>query len=126
MKYTELYLTILCLLANVYKMTHISSFPPAALFLLGGCTQRSTLQYQSRPLNEAYNIYRNVVFPASFSFKWPRGFSVPSFWAHFLVFFIQGIRRSNINPLNPELNPICYFLALLAHHFLYVSRIRVK
>ena len=31
------------------------------------------------------------------------------------------------NPLNPELNPICYFLALLgAHHFLHVSRIRVK
>ena len=32
----------------------------------------------------------------------------------------------NINPLNPELNPICYLLALLAHHFLHVSRIRVK
>ena len=33
----------------------------------------------------------------------------------------------NINPLNAELNPICYLLALLgAHHFLHVSRIRVK
>jgi len=31
----------------------------------------------------------------------------------------------NINPLNPELNPICYLLALLAHRFLHVSRIRV-
>jgi hypothetical protein len=32
-----------------------------------------------------------------------------------------------INPLNAELNPICYLLALLgAHHFLHVSRIRVK
>ena len=31
-----------------------------------------------------------------------------------------------INPLNPELNPICYLLALLAHHFLHVSRIMVK
>ena len=31
------------------------------------------------------------------------------------------------NPLKPELNPICYLLALLgAHHFLHVSRIRVK
>jgi len=31
------------------------------------------------------------------------------------------------NPLNPELNPIYYLLALLgAHHFLHVSRIRVK
>ena len=33
----------------------------------------------------------------------------------------------SFNPLNPELNPICYLLALLgAHHFLHVNRIRVK
>ena len=32
-----------------------------------------------------------------------------------------------LNPLNPELNPLCYLLALLgAHHFLHISRIRVK
>ena len=40
------------------------------------------------------------------------------------------IRRNSspcINPLKPELNPICFLLALLgAHHFLHVSRIRVK
>jgi len=31
------------------------------------------------------------------------------------------------NSLNAELNPICYLLALLgAHHFLHVSRVRVK
>ena len=36
-------------------------------------------------------------------------------------------RACHFNPLNPELNPICYLLALLgAHHFLHVSRIRVK
>jgi len=35
--------------------------------------------------------------------------------------------NSTVNPLKPELNPICYLLALLgAHHFLHVSRIRVK
>jgi len=35
--------------------------------------------------------------------------------------------KMNLNPLKPELNPICYLLALLgAHHFLHVSRIRVK
>jgi len=35
--------------------------------------------------------------------------------------------EGNINPLNPELNPICYLLALLgAHHFLHVNRIKVK
>ena len=34
---------------------------------------------------------------------------------------------NDINTLNPELNPICYLLAILgAHHFLHVSRIRVK
>jgi len=46
----------------------------------------------------------------------------------------EGIRKTYprsyhafINPLNAELNPICYLLALLgAHHFLHVSRIRVK
>ena len=33
----------------------------------------------------------------------------------------------SFNPLKPELNPICYLLALLgAHHFLHVSRIRDK
>jgi hypothetical protein len=33
----------------------------------------------------------------------------------------------NINPLNAELNPICYLLALLgAHPIFHVSRIRVK
>ena len=40
---------------------------------------------------------------------------------------IYVFRREQFNPLNPELNPICYLLALLgAHHFLHVSRIRVK
>ena len=32
----------------------------------------------------------------------------------------------SVNPLNPKLNPICYLLALLAHCFPHVSRIRVK
>ena len=41
------------------------------------------------------------------------------------TFFKRSI-RIYINHLNPELNPICYLLALLAHHFLHVSRIRVK
>ena len=36
-------------------------------------------------------------------------------------------RGWEFSPLKPELNPICYLLALLgAHHFLHVSRIRVK
>ena len=42
------------------------------------------------------------------------------------VYGMHSNNNYNINPLNPELNPICYLLALLAHHFLHVSRIRVK
>jgi len=41
--------------------------------------------------------------------------------------FVVFDRNKYINPLNPELNPICYLLALLGpHHFFHVSRIRVK
>jgi len=36
-------------------------------------------------------------------------------------------KKMIFNPLKPELNPICYLLALLGtQHFLHVSRIRVK
>jgi len=45
------------------------------------------------------------------------------------TYSVKGSNKHNnqcFNPLNPELNPICYLLALLAHHFLHVSRIRVK
>ena len=39
----------------------------------------------------------------------------------------DGLIYNLFNPLNPNLNPICYLLALLeAHHFLHVRRIRVK
>ena len=40
---------------------------------------------------------------------------------------IVQLQGQMVNPLNPELNPICYLLALLgAHHFLYISRIKVN
>ena len=47
---------------------------------------------------------------------------------HKKVSTFEGLQSyGRFNPLNPELNPICYLLALLgAHHFLHVSRIRVK
>ena len=51
----------------------------------------------------------------------------------FLAFCIGNIYQNFsvhptlINPYNPELNSICYLLALLgAHHFLHVTGIRVK
>jgi len=46
---------------------------------------------------------------------------------HITVTLDKVARKIDINPLSPELNPICYLLALLgAHHLLHVSRIRVK
>jgi len=55
---------------------------------------------------------------------------------YFSCWWYEGLARfpqkccvkvmSWFNPLNAELNPICYLLALLAHHFLHVNRIRVK
>jgi len=47
---------------------------------------------------------------------------------NFTVFYVLTCLLNILyfNPLNPELNPICYLLALLAHHFLHVSRIMVK
>ena len=45
----------------------------------------------------------------------------------YFTFLFDHAESANINPLKPELNSICYLLALLgAHHFLNVSRIRVK
>ena len=47
-------------------------------------------------------------------------------YSQYLHSFCTALKKKTINPLNPELNPVCYLLALLAHHFLHVSRIRVK
>ena len=45
----------------------------------------------------------------------------------FISIVATTIRKIAVNPLNPELNPIRYLLALLgAHHFPHVGRIRVK
>ena len=52
------------------------------------------------------------------------------FFPESIFYVLHILHRMNsdyfFNPLNAELNPICYLLALLAHHFLHVSRIRVK
>ena len=65
-------------------------------------------------------VYRNVsnFFCFIFSFSDRRY----SFIADIFIYL-----PFDFNPLNPELNPICYLLALLgAHHFLHVGRLRVK
>jgi len=57
----------------------------------------------------------------AFNKRWNNKFyyKVASCWLFLLIWIF--------NPLKRELNHICYLLALLgAHHFLHVSRIRVK
>ena len=49
-------------------------------------------------------------------------------WRYTSVFWCKvSVTFNRFNPLKAELNLICYLLGLLgAHHFLHVSRIRVK
>jgi len=44
----------------------------------------------------------------------------------YLQLLFHTVTEETFHPLNPKLNPICYLLALLAHHFLHVSRIMDK
>jgi len=61
------------------------------------------------------------------SLRFPQGNSVCICVFPYTCLMLRPFHSYGINPLNPELNPICYLLALLgAHHFLHVSRIRVK
>jgi hypothetical protein len=56
----------------------------------------------------------------------PSDFNTIGDLSRHLMLPVQGAQKLYpFNPLNPELNPICYLLALLgAHHFLHVSTIR--
>jgi len=59
------------------------------------------------------------------------GFGVGLTTPHSKKLIVTKVEQRNkldrFNPLNAELNPICCLLALLgAHHFLHVSRVRVK
>ena len=81
---------------------------------------------QMSPVHTLLSCYFNIRFSVSYRLRpgltvclFPLRFSTNSLCAFMFSCHI-------INPLNPELNPICYLLALLAHHFLHVSRIRVK
>jgi len=59
--------------------------------------------------------------------KLPRTDQIPEKFIKVGVRIINSEIHNLINPLNAELNPICYLLGLLgAHHFHHISRIRVK
>jgi hypothetical protein len=54
----------------------------------------------------------------------PAQLDIPDFCPSMKLY--QCTVENLFNPLNAELNPICHFLALLAHPLLHISRIRVK
>ena len=99
------------------------------------------------PTSHFLKIHLNIIVPStpesskwSLSLRFPhqkplyasslphtRYMSRPSYSSRFYHPKKTGWEVEIINPLKPELNPICYLLALLgAHHFFHVSRIRVK
>ena len=83
-------------------------------------------------LNETYSrarVYKHLsdMFPVKNGLKQQDALT-PLPFNFALEYTIRRVQASHdgFNPLNAKLNPICYLLALLAHHFLHVSRIRVK
>ena len=71
-------------------------------------------------INDIFIVQFSTYIPSDCTHRFVRSYS---FW--------MPLQKSSFamvfNPLSPELNPICYLLAFLgAHHFLHVSRIRVR
>jgi len=111
------------------------------LFILhiGGCSIRNLTENTIMYTMPAYYRFTSKVDGVNYTLvARSRGVScvhvraLKSVRVHFLAPYMRrgmcerGMFQT-LNPLNPELNPICYLLALLgAHHFLHVSRIRVK
>jgi len=81
---------------------------------------------------KAYFLHDNLTAVCTVTVILPARITLTDIVVLFILFLSDsGTTEARIpqifNPLNPELNPICYLLALLGtHHFLHVSRIRVK
>jgi len=83
----------------------------------------------SSPVFCCINIFKKCFFFTTLQISFY--FSASVFRIIGTIFKIKGriefLNLKWLNPLNAELNPICYLLALLgAHHFLHVSKIKVK
>ena len=104
----------------VYRVSFVDLLKPKTYFMYHQL-------FHSEILCSAHNAFmcfawiseQTAIFPPLYSNNWR-------------VFVADSeclLRGTNwvFNPLKPELNPICYLLALLgAYHFLHVSRMRVK
>jgi hypothetical protein len=74
-------------------------------------------------LSREYSVSDRLLCPlqnVTITFHWPY---LPKIW----VLKLSLLRADGLfNPLSPELNSICYLLALLAHEFFDFSRMKVK
>ena len=110
-----------------YKFSTVEQFARARLPSLTDWWLYLIFQHftMKRPINNLR--MRNDLSCPETSASIQRGSGLKS---QLLEWLLWGLRSSpqwlHVNPLNAELNSICYLLALLAQHFLHVSRIRVK
>ena len=100
------------------------SFPPSYCLHLHSQTHKSTVWFSAQSKRNGTKI--GLVGGGDEVMEWGDGMSLV--WSDWNLYGSVGKNTSYFfNPLNAELNPICYLLTLLgAHHFLHVSRISVK
>jgi len=102
---------------TLINYSHDISFTSLSCFLY------SLFRLYFNDANKYFNIFSNRVYVYFLYLYQVMQQSVYS--KQLKIYYIERI--CGIKPLNPELNPICYLLALLGlHNFLHVSRIRVK
>ena len=123
---TTFWLFIYCLLQAVRSMLHVSTFHAShfqAMFLQGKSRSFSPLRACTDwDLSRLYTSTSTICNTETNNQTCVRR---TFYWLIYVTH--NGMKYIKVNPLKPELNPICYLLAVLgAHHFLHVSRIRVK
>ena len=91
--------------------------------------KRSSIQKRTPKMHNVFSSYPLKIIPrvsSEYQKPWQQAAKTP--WQQAAKTFRYIFTYDcTINPLNAELNPICYLLALLGvHHFLHVSKITVK
>ena len=99
----------------------------AQAFLLGNSTKRENIKNKKYEVAIIKYTQRSRLWLFWLQPAAAPGYNLPDLQHRKTHTYANEIVPSSINPLKPELISICYLLALLgAHHFLHVSRIRVK